>query len=107
MNERSYQELFQFFAGYFHEDWQVDALTADDVVKTFTETHSRDECRQIADLVDAFAAATPDDEALEKALFSNLGCYYVPAADGRSVRELLQQVSRALKNRLLAFDEAA
>jgi len=26
MNERRYPELFQFFAGYFHEDWPVDAV---------------------------------------------------------------------------------
>lgn len=37
MNDRRYPELFQFFGGYFHEDWPVDAATADNVVETFME----------------------------------------------------------------------
>ena len=49
---------------------------------------------------DRFAAATPDDQALEHALFTNLGCYYVPAADGRSVRDWLQHVSGRLRARM-------
>lgn len=100
MNELRYPELFQFFAGYFHEDWPVDAATADDVVETFMGTHARDECLKLAQLIDAFAATTPDDQALEHALFTDLGCYYVPAADGRSVRDWLQHLSGRLRARM-------
>ncbi len=59
MNGERYPELFQFFAGYFHEDWPVDAATPDEVIDTFIEGHARNERAHLADLIDAFTAEVP------------------------------------------------
>jgi hypothetical protein len=97
MNGQHSSELFQFFAAYFHEDWSVDAASPDDVIDSFIAAHTGSECAHIASLIDAFAAAVLDDQALERALFAELGCYYVPTADAQSTRGWLQRVSGRLR----------
>ena len=90
-------DLFQFFAGEFHEDWSLEAATADEVVEAFTTTHSQDERMRLAQRMDAFAAGIPDDQALAHALFNDLGCYYDPSADGQSARAWLERVAERLR----------
>jgi len=99
MSTERYPELFQFFAGYFHQDWAVDADTPDTVIDTFVaEDASENERTHLADLIDAFVAAVPDDQALERALFEELGCYYVPGSDPQSARRWLHHVSGRLRS---------
>ena len=97
MKEPRYAELFQFFAGEFHEDWPVEAATADEILDMFLEAHPQNKRAHLADLIDAFTAAIPDDRELERALFEELGCYYVPREDARSTRNWLQHVSGRLR----------
>jgi hypothetical protein len=97
MNADRRPELFQFFAGYFHEDWAVDAQTTDEVIDTFIATHTQNERVHLADLIDAFTAEVSDDQALEHAVFEELGCYYVPTADAKSARSWLHHVSSKLR----------
>ena len=98
MTTNAHPELRQFFAGYFHEDWPVDAATPDNVISSFiSEAHPPGELVRLADFIDAFARGASDDHALEQAIFTELGCYYVPSADGLSAKDWLRHVSSRLR----------
>jgi len=97
MNQERYPELVQFFAGYFNQDWDLDAPTADGIIDLFNRTHSLNERAHIAVLIDAFTAEVRDDAALTRAMFDELGCFYTPEADGMSMRSWLQHVSSRLR----------
>lgn len=92
-------DLYQFFAGWFHQDWQDDDDSVDDVISSFLSSGglTRDRLVLLADAIDAFASSFTDDAALEHALGSELGCYYLPSADGSSARAWLHHVSGRLR----------
>jgi hypothetical protein len=77
----------------FHEDWKLDASTADDVVSRYAcdspEDHLRLVARELDDLL-----ATSDEPALERYL-DEIGCQYTPSVHGQTNRAWLQHV-RAL-----------
>ena len=97
MSRDRYPELLQFFGGYFHQDWDIEAATADGVLDIFNRTHSLDQRLRIADLIDTLTAEIHDDQLLEHTLFSELGCDYLPEADAMSVRSWLRYVSVRLR----------
>ncbi|MFD2882572.1 contact-dependent growth inhibition system immunity protein [Pseudomonas lini] len=41
--------LFQFLAGYFHEDWSCDHESEDDVVRSFVAESSPERISQVKD----------------------------------------------------------
>lgn len=90
--------LFQFFAGWFHQDWSYDG-SPDDVLTAFlAEPHAPGELDRLAAQIDAFAAGHADDEALERALGDELGCDYVPSGDGISPRAWLTHVASRMRD---------
>jgi CdiI immunity protein len=98
MTKQDQRELHQFFAGYFHEDWPVDALNPDDVISSFIAApHPAGELSRLADLVDSYACHLSNDETLEQALFMDLGCYYSPSVEGLSARIWLRHVASRLR----------
>jgi hypothetical protein len=99
MKENVPNELKQFFGAYFHEDWPHDAATSDEVIAGFiSEGRSPEELSRLADMIDAYVIAAPTDEALEEGLFAELGCYYVPSADGLRVDAWLRHVANRLRS---------
>ena len=91
------EKLYQFFAGYFHEDWTVDSENPDEVLNELVaEGRTRSELEELAGLIDDYLD-TRSDVSLEHALFTELGCYYTPSADGLSARAWLKHVSGQLR----------
>lgn len=90
--------LRSFFGAYFHQDWTLDASDPDHIVKMFLDDAARsyEELVLLARLIVAIASRAVDDAALERALFAELQCYYLPSADGLSAREWLRHVSSLL-----------
>jgi hypothetical protein len=94
MKEVEMEKLKQFFGAYFHQDWLLDAAHPDEVVEAFLrEGHDAAELAQLGRLIDEYSRQEVDDAALERALFTELGCYYMPSADGISARKWLQDVA--------------
>lgn len=90
--------LFQFFAGWFHQDWSYDG-SPDDVLAAFlAEPHAPGELDRLAAQIDAFAASRSDDDALERALAAELGCAYLPSGDGLSARAWLGHVASRMRD---------
>jgi len=97
MKKDASNELWQFFAAYFHQDFSCLASTPDEVLDDYLPASSRSERVRLADLVEAFAAER-DDETLKRDLFSELSCYYDPEADGQSARSWMRHVAQRLRS---------
>jgi hypothetical protein len=89
--------LFQFFAGTFHQDYVFDGDPDGAISAFISQTRIPATLTRLADDLDAYADAWATDDGLEKALFAELGCYYVPSADGISPRAWLRHVASRLR----------
>lgn len=90
-------ELRQFFSGYFHEDWQLDSSEPDEVIAQFLMSGpSQDEIDRIVAQIACYLDAATDNAAIERGLLVELGCYYLPDADGVSARDWLGHVAALL-----------
>lgn len=93
--------LSQFFSGYFHEDWELEAEDPNRIIDIYlSQRTDREHLFRLAADLDALTSSELSDDALSRLLFVELGCYYDPAADGLSARAWLQQVSCRLRGGL-------
>ena len=91
------EELYQFFASNFHQDWVLLSRNPDDVIDAYiAERHSRAGLERLSVLIEGFAAERPDG-ALEDSLHRELGCFYDPTFDGSSARVWLHHVAGRLR----------
>ncbi|MBV4463261.1 hypothetical protein KVG95_07925 [Pseudomonas sp. SWRI79] len=73
--------LFQFLAGYFHEDWSCDHESEDDVVRSFVAESSPERISQVKDELQVVLRSIQSEEELQVFLFEEIGCsYYYPYA---------------------------
>jgi hypothetical protein len=97
MNIQKREVLFQFFASYFHEDWRYVAANEFAAVSSYLQTAKVEEVVRLRDAIIRFANSIDDDAELGKLLFSKLGCYHSPSANGQSAREWLLYIAELLK----------
>jgi hypothetical protein len=90
--------LYQFFGGYFHEDWVLEADTPRDVIEAFKATGgwSSDKIKALSKAILEFSQRYPTEKELEEHLLLDLGCNYNMAADGLAASEWLRQVAAQL-----------
>jgi L-rhamnose isomerase len=91
-------ELSQFFGCYFNQDFVLDAPTPDGIIDIWKDAATPSERSRLADLIDEFIARPMSEEALEKSLFKDLGCYYNPSADRLTARQWLRHVSNRVRS---------
>ena len=78
---RRSETLYQFFGGYFHQDWNLHGSDWLSVVQFFrAESDPSDVAQTAMDLRTFLALGAPEDE-LERQLFDQLGCYFTPRPD--------------------------
>ncbi|MCL6539151.1 MAG: hypothetical protein K6T87_00940 [Roseiflexus sp.] len=103
-SERQYRDLSNFIAVRFHQDWDLDAADADEVVaQFFADRPDPLYLRALAAQIRRFINEYGDDAGIEAALEETLWCSYEPSADGRSARAWLED----LHDRMLREAEAA
>ena len=91
-------QLRSFMSGYFHEDWPIEASSADEVLHAYLARHpSRTEVLEVETQIRAYVATKASDEELERCLLSELGCYYLPSSEGRKARDWLLHVIDVLE----------
>jgi hypothetical protein len=90
-----YPHLFQFFGGYFHEDWPLESPLWQDAVALFVKESKPETVLAVYDEVTALRSETVDDKVLGRALF-DLGSCYTPLPDGMSNSEWLQEIQKQL-----------
>jgi hypothetical protein len=97
MKSAGFDRARNFFSAYFHEDWAEEAGTPEAVITGYlAEGWSFEEMRQLAIEIESLGELYIEDADLEEALFSELGCYYQPSADGVAAHTWLSALSRTL-----------
>jgi hypothetical protein len=99
MNESRYSNAYQFFAGYFHQDFSREFSQPEDAVEKFiAENPKTMRALALKDLRDILAQY--DGEALD-GLILELGCYYSPMKHRRvPTAQWLSGVAEMLENSL-------
>jgi hypothetical protein len=91
--------LRAFFAGFFHQDWRIEADTPEGVVTHYaTQTNDSARLPELHDAILAFVADHPDEDELADALLGQLSCYYSPRALGESTKAWLLHIAEQVKN---------
>jgi hypothetical protein len=96
MKSNSAKMLEEFFATYFHEDFLVDELSADAVIKRYVGSMPKHHRLELSKAIQQYAAAFDSDIDLENSLYQELGCYYRPSSEGISARSWLQKIAHEL-----------
>ena len=97
MNKETQQSvLSNFFSAYFHEDWACDAESPEAVVAEYLRTATAREVRSLSQAIREYARAFNSDTELEEKLFTDLGCYYRPSAQGISAKAWLEAIANQL-----------
>ena len=86
--------LFQFFAGRFHQDWDVDAEDDDGVIERFLLEEPEDFATAVRIELRSLLDMRLGEDELRRATWEDLGCEY--NAVGSSTRAWLQSVARRL-----------
>lgn len=95
--ENELQLLVNFFRCYFHQDWMCDAASPAEVVTSYLQTAMPHEVAALRDAILHYAECMGGDTKLDEAsLFSELGCNYLPSADGLTAREWLLNIAALL-----------
>ena len=81
--------------GYLHQDWPEEHGTAEKAILTFVAENPNEIQKSIVQQLDEIVPIIRKSNEPEK-LLVELGCYYLPSADGKSVVEWLQPVRQQL-----------
>lgn len=88
-----YPNAAALMSGYFHEDWQSEQDTPEDVIKQFVASEPRDVVREAAVELKQLISSALSDESLVEVYFRQLGSYYDPRPSGMDVRSWLSSVA--------------
>lgn len=90
---QKFPALRSFFNAYLHEDWRVEFTDTHLAVKSFLNQEPDQQLlKQIVDEIYAYLNLKRSDQEVEKGLFDELGCYYLPSGEGINPREWLRSV---------------
>lgn len=96
----TYPNLYEFFAGYFHQDWPEESPTATCVVERYLGEFPRSEVDEASRELRSLLTNTSAESDLAS-IVNQLGSYYNPQSDGLTYREWLLQVCILLESRVL------
>ncbi|MBX9582738.1 MAG: hypothetical protein K2X87_20730 [Gemmataceae bacterium] len=95
MITQTYPTLSQFLGAYLHQDWPEEFSTPEAAIEAFRRREPADSVRAIrAELEQVIHEAQQSSDPSR--LLYDLGCYYDPRADGRSVSDWLAHVRKVL-----------
>lgn len=100
MIRQKFPHLFQFFAGYFHQDWELDDPDPQTVIDRFLQetklTLVEDTLVELSQLLAMNLAETE----LQQILLYDLSCNYDPSVDSYSHQVWLELLQNILKQYL-------
>jgi hypothetical protein len=102
MRSANLEILKSFLGGYFHQDWDLEASDADKVIANYLASKpSTNNIEMIIVQIDQYLNDAGDDLNIEVGLLRDLGCYYLPSADGLTAHNWLRHVAHQLRNKSL------
>ena len=99
IQNRDDEALRDFFSAYFHEDWPCEADTPADVVSSYVSSAPPSEVERLRGAIIRLVENEQEDAGLEKKLMPELGCYYLPSADGLTAKKWLLEVADLMNAR--------
>ncbi len=99
MKTPEHDDLSNFLAAWFHEDWDAEAARWEDVVDAYTSREVHDATRRSYDQLVRRLEATHGENEVDQILKS-CGCAYSPAGHGESAREWIEAVAGRLATSL-------
>ncbi|HAT14602.1 MAG TPA: hypothetical protein DCS91_14470 [Microcoleaceae bacterium UBA11344] len=93
-----FPNLTQFFSSYFHQDWPLEASSANEVVENYRHSESPESIEAALAELNKLLEMSIAPADLETFILEELGCYYNPEADNQTVTEWLHSVQHSLKN---------
>lgn len=90
------EQLFEFFAGYFHQDWFLDDQSWGDVVRRFVAESGTNAAILVAEQITVLTDQEKTDTKLAEKVAS-FGCYYWPGSVAE-MRTWLSDLSAALES---------
>jgi hypothetical protein len=97
--EAMFPNLFQFFAGYFHEDWKLDYQNPDQVVKDFIRNTSKGCLKLLQRELVELKARFQTEESLKRAI-QGLGSHYEVTVDGYTFSNWITHLENKFDNSL-------
>ena len=95
MITQTYPALSQFLGAYLHQDWPEEFSTPEAAIETFCRREPADVVRTVCAELDQVIRESQQSTNPSRLLF-DLGCYYDPLADGRTVSDWFAQVRKVL-----------
>jgi len=92
-----YYTLMNVLGGYFHQDWKLEAASPEAVIQHILEDVPHETIAEAASELRGLLRETMDENALEAFMMNPLGVCYDPGADGKSMRQWLEEVLEQLE----------
>lgn len=87
---RRYEALQDFFLGYFHPDWRLDAADRSEVVEAFLASNDSHTVKEVLrDLQDLLAEPLKEPE-LRSLVLERYSLFFDPAQEGITMRDWLE-----------------
>jgi hypothetical protein len=93
---RRYYRLQEFFLGYLHPDWRVDAATMGEVVDEFLATADGDLIDDVAVELDELLGEDDTEDELNSRMLHEYSLFYDPRRDGLTMRAWLEELRSQL-----------
>lgn len=93
-----FPHLTQFFSSYFHQDWPLEADTPSDVVNNYRSSEPPASVEAASQELSKLLEMPIAPADLEAFILDELGCYYDPQSENKTVREWLESVQKSLNN---------
>lgn len=100
-----YEALVQFFGGYFHQDWDLDHPTGEDVLRGFLAESTKSRVQLVQRELAGLMSRDMNEDDLGRMLFTELHCYYDPRPNGLSFRAFLQKIQVSFAEHLESLRE--
>jgi hypothetical protein len=78
MMKPKFEHLVNFFGGCFHQDWDLDAQSCEEVLELFFRESPFDEVTNVVNELKELLAINLSDIKLRQILTEDLHCYYMP-----------------------------
>jgi hypothetical protein len=92
-----FPDLYEFFAGYFHQDWDLEAEDDAGVVRFFKSVAPSERVLEVRRQLEAFLSLGLPEEETQRAVWGSFGCDYDPGE--LPMRSWLQRIRRELARR--------
>ncbi len=94
MIEQQYPYAYQFFSGYFHQDWSLEFEGPDDVIVDFVDGEAEEQVILVCSDIDKILKS---GEIANNSLSAEaLGCFYEHDADDLTLTDWLRHVKKLL-----------